>query len=175
MLPSQYSQGTNYTSTRQYCQIVKFKFTLWTAQMSHCIKNFWAVLCLRSAEISAQKLKLPWSLLPPSPPPPTHPRLLSPLLFFYLMALWSLRGVLSKFKLPSKSNFNILRANSKVLSSQVIFSLHPFLWMMWIWSQLNGMKVHPWKFMKDEIHSKNITYDLISSMKYSSFRFFLFV
>jgi hypothetical protein len=67
-----------------------------------------------------------------------------------------------------------LRANSKVLSSQVIFSLHPFLWMMWIWSHLNRMKVHPWKFIKDEIHSKNITYDLISSMKYSSFRIFLF-
>jgi hypothetical protein len=59
-----------------------------------------------------------------------------------LMALWSWRGVLSKFKLPSKLNLNILRANSKVLSSQVIFSLHPFLWMMWIWSQLNGMKIH---------------------------------
>jgi hypothetical protein len=69
-----------------------------------------------------------------------------------LMAFWSLRGVLSKFKLPSKLNFNILKANSKVLSSHVIFSLHPFLWMMWIWSHLKGMKVHPWKFIKNEIH-----------------------
>jgi len=34
---------------------------LWTAQMSHHIKNFRAVLCLRSTEISAQKIKLPWS------------------------------------------------------------------------------------------------------------------
>ncbi len=60
-----------YTSTRQYCKIVKFKFTLWTAQMSHHIKKFWDVLCLRSTEISAQKNKLPWSpfpLLPPRPP-----------------------------------------------------------------------------------------------------------
>ncbi len=39
---------------------------------------------------------------------------------------------LSKFKLPSKLNFNILRANWKVLSSHFIFSLHPFLSMMWI-------------------------------------------
>ncbi len=39
---------------------------------------------------------------------------------------------LSKFKLPSKLNFNILRANWKVLSSHFIFSLHPFFWMMWI-------------------------------------------
>ncbi len=81
-------------------------------------------------------------LSPSCPLPPRPPRVLSPLLFFDLMALWSWRGVLSKFKLPSKLNLNILRANSKVLSSQVIFSLHPFLWMMWIWSQLNGMKIH---------------------------------
>jgi hypothetical protein len=39
---------------------------------------------------------------------------------------------LSKFKLPSKLNFTILRANWKVSSSHFIFSLHPFLWMMWI-------------------------------------------
>ncbi len=81
---------------------------------------------------------------------------------------------LSKFKLPSKLNFNILRANWKVLSSHFIFSLHPFLWTMWIESHLNGTKVHPWKFVKNEIHFKNITYKLISSTKYSLLRnFFL--
>jgi hypothetical protein len=74
---------------------------------------------------------------------------------------------LSKFKLPSKLNFNILRANWKVLSSHFIFSLYPFLWTMWIESHINGTKVHPWKFVKNEIHFKNITYKLISSMKYS--------
>jgi len=67
MLPNQHCQGTNSTSTRQYCQIVKFKFTKWTAQMSHHIKNLWAVLCLRSTEISAQKIKLPWSATLPPP------------------------------------------------------------------------------------------------------------
>ncbi len=52
--------------------------------------------------------------------------------FRYVETSAQTNQTLSKFKIPSKLNFNILRANWKVLNSHFIFSLHPFLWMMWI-------------------------------------------
>ncbi len=107
-------QATNSTPPRQYCQIVKSKFALWTA---HGIKKIlgcpMSTFFFRSAETSAQK-----------------------------------NQTLSKFKLPSKLNSNILKANWKVLSSHFIFSLHPLLWTMWIKNHLNRTKFHPWNSWK---------------------------
>jgi len=158
------------SSPNSLCELPDMSFELPISLKKFGLSN--ALIFSGLLKLLPKKIKPPWS----PPPPPTQDFSL-PFLFFSfdLIALWSLRGALSKFKLPSKLNFNILRANWKVLSSQFIFSFHPFLWMMWIWSHLNGTKVHPWKFMKDEIPSKNITYDFISSIKYSSFIIFLFV
>ncbi len=159
----------NSISTRQHWEIVKFKITLWTAQTNHRIKCFWFVLCINILKFLPKKS----NYLNGSPCP------LPPKIFLYIIVFWfdgslKLEKSRAKFKLLHKLNFNIVKANWKVLSSQFIFFLCSFLWMTWIWSLLNGMKVHPWKFLKDEIHYKNNTYDLISSMKCNSFINFLF-
>ncbi len=79
----------NSTSTRQHGEIVKFKFILWIVEMNRCIKCFWAVLCSSMLKFLPKKS----NCLNASPAPLPPPRFFSPLLFFYLMALWSLKRV----------------------------------------------------------------------------------
>jgi hypothetical protein len=60
------------------------------------------------------------------------------------LPLWTLRGALSTFKLPSRLFFLTQWEQIERFRVQIsCFSLYPFLLMMWIWSHLTQMDVQP--------------------------------
>jgi len=99
--------------TLQSCQV---HLTLWTArnelQAAHKLKCFWVVQCLNFFFGLPKPLPLIFSFftsclgspaLPPSSPLLSLISLSLALFSFHLIALWSLRGALSKFKVPTFS------------------------------------------------------------------------
>jgi len=62
-------------------------------------------------------------------------------------------------------SWNTLRANWKVFTSDFFSFVSILLWVIWIWSHLNGMGVHPWKTDEisgwNKVHSRNINYIIL--------------